>query len=58
MEIDMFKVVLINFNFAYEGFVTRYSALNRAEEMGYEASVYENDNLIANFSPISGWKFY
>lgn len=54
----MFKVVLINFNFAYDGFVTRYSALNRAEEMGYEASVYENDNLIANFSPISGWKFY
>ena len=58
MEIEMFKVVLINFNFAYDGFVTRYSAFNRAQEMGYEANVYENDNLIANFSPISGWKFY
>ena len=54
----MFTVVLINFNFAYDGFVTRYAALNRAQEMGYEANVYENDILIANFSPISGWKFY
>lgn len=54
----MFKVVLINFGFTYDSFVTRYSALNRAEEMGYEASVYENDDLIASFSPIGGWKFY
>lgn len=53
----MFKVVLINFNFAYEGFVTRYSALNRAEEMGYEANVYKEDELIATYSPISGWRF-
>ena len=53
----MFKVVLINVNFTYDGFQTRYGALNCAEEMGYEANVYEDDRLIATYSPISGWKF-
>ena len=53
----MFKVVLINFGFTYDK-LTHYTALTRAEEMGYEASVYEGDNMYATYSPISGWKFY
>lgn len=58
MEISMYKVVLINFNFTYDQ-LDRYNAFNRAEEMGYEANVYDGDNNhIAFYSPISGWKIY
>lgn len=54
----MYMVELINFGSRFYDYATDWAAFHKAESTGYESNVYRGNELIATYSPISGWRKY
>ena len=54
----MYKVKLVNHGIELGSFKTREAAMRKACDAGFEAIIVRGNELLARFSPISGWKTY
>ena len=51
----MYTVKLVNHGMDFGPFKTQEAAMRKAGSMGFEATITRNRDLVARFSPISGW---
>lgn len=54
----MYTVKLINHGVEFGPFKTREAAMRKASDAGFEATIVRGRELMAKFSPISGWTRY